>query len=149
MRRNRHNSRSGYTLLEVLVATTIMAIAVVGLLSNLSGSLSNASRLTDYDRAALLAKRTMDEIMTRRDVPKGTDLEGLFDPNVIGIEGGYRARITPYQRSPRAGAGHLGMDRYEVEVWWLSTGQRRSFVLEGYKAVELANEDLGMGTMVR
>ena len=57
MKRNR-----GFTLLEVMVATTIMAIAVVGLLSSLSASLRNAARLTDNDRSALLARRKMDEL---------------------------------------------------------------------------------------
>ena len=42
----------GFTLLEVLVATVIMAIAVSGLLANLSTSLRTGARLTDYDRAA-------------------------------------------------------------------------------------------------
>ena len=65
-RRDKH--RRGYTLLEVLVATSIMAIAVVGLLSNLSTSLSNAARLTDYDRASVLAKRTMDNLMLEPDL---------------------------------------------------------------------------------
>ena len=42
----------GFTLLEVLVATLIMGIAVGGLMSALSTSMRSASRLTDYDRAA-------------------------------------------------------------------------------------------------
>ena len=37
-------NRRGFTLLEVLVASLIMAIAVAGLLSNLSTSLRNADR---------------------------------------------------------------------------------------------------------
>ena len=55
--------RAGFTLLEVLVATTIMAIAVSGLLASLSTSLRVASRLTDYDRATLLAREKMDELL--------------------------------------------------------------------------------------
>jgi type II secretion system protein I len=41
-------NRRGFTLLEVLVATVIMATAVIALLSNLSTSLNNAARLTDF-----------------------------------------------------------------------------------------------------
>ena len=37
--------RSGFTLLEVMVATLIMGIAVVGLIVGLTQSVKNASRL--------------------------------------------------------------------------------------------------------
>ena len=47
------SARRGFTLLEVMVATTVMGIAVVTLMSGLSTSVRNASRLTDYDRVAL------------------------------------------------------------------------------------------------
>ncbi len=149
MRSSRQRRQAGYTLLEVLVATTIMAIAVVGLLSNLSTSLSNAARLTDYDRASLLAKRTMDELLVRPDIPKGTDIQGTYDPAAVGVEAGWQARVTPFQRGPNAAPGHLGMDRVELEVWWMRSGQRRTFLLEAYRAAPLVNEDLSMGAMVR
>ena len=146
---NRRTSRTaGYTLLEVLVATTIMAIAVVGLLSGLSTSMSNASRLTDYDRAALLAKRTLDNLMLLEELPKGTELQGEFDPAVVGVMGGWRARVTLFERSPNAAPGSLAMNRVEVEVWWLNGPQRRTFVLEGYRAAPLNPEDMGRGPMV-
>jgi type II secretion system protein I len=70
----------GFTLLEVLVATTLMAVAVVGLLGSLRTSLSNAARLTDYDRAALLARRQMDELLAARLLPKGVPIEGAVRP---------------------------------------------------------------------
>ena len=48
--------RNGFTLLEVLIATLIMGVAVVGLLSAISTSMRSAARLTDYDRVAILAR---------------------------------------------------------------------------------------------
>ncbi len=39
----------------MIVATTIMAIAIVGLLAGISGATRNAARLRDYDRAVELA----------------------------------------------------------------------------------------------
>jgi len=53
--------RAGFTLLEVLVATVIMGIAVAGLIAGLSQSVRNAARLSDYDRAAMLARTKMNE----------------------------------------------------------------------------------------
>ena len=43
------------TLLEMLVATAIMAMVAVGVLSALSGAVRNAARLRDYDRVVQLA----------------------------------------------------------------------------------------------
>ena len=56
-------NRSGFTLLEVLVATVIMGIAVTGLIVGLSQSVKNASRLSDYDGAAMLARTKMNDLL--------------------------------------------------------------------------------------
>lgn len=139
MKRNR-----GFTLLEVMVATTIMAIAVVGLLSSLSASLRNAARLTDYDRSALLARRRMDELLLDRRLPRFATVEGNWDLSATGVEGGWRARITPFDAPPGAGAGVAVLDRVELEVWWTKGGFRRSFTLEGFRRGILRPEDVAL-----
>jgi general secretion pathway protein I len=134
MRRTR-----GFTLLEMLVATLIMGIAVVGLLANLSTSLRSAARLTGYDRAALLARQKMDELLLDQRVPKLTLMEGSFDPAVTGaVEGGWRAQITPFDMPPGAGPGTEILERVELEIWWMSGDKRRTFVLEGFRRGRLA-----------
>ena len=70
----------GFTLLEVLVATLIMGIAVAGLLGALAASTRNAARLTDYDRATLLAKSKMDELLANQHIQRNVPMEGTFDP---------------------------------------------------------------------
>ena len=139
MKRNR-----GFTLLEVMVATTIMAIAVVGLLSSLSASLRNAARLTDYDRSALLARRRMDELLLDRRLPRFATVEGNWDLSATGVEGGWRARITPFDAPPGAGAGVAVLDRVELEVWWTKGGFRRSFTLDGFRRGILRPEDVAL-----
>ena len=49
-------SSRGFTLLEMMVATVILAVVVVGVMVGISGALRNASRLTSYDRAVQLAR---------------------------------------------------------------------------------------------
>jgi prepilin-type N-terminal cleavage/methylation domain-containing protein len=88
--------RKGFTLLEMMAATVVMGIAVVGLLSGISTSMRNAGRLTDYDRAVLLARARMGELLVDRTLPKQTIIEGQFEPALAGgIEGGWRARVSP------------------------------------------------------
>lgn len=131
---NAPRRRAGFTLLEVLVATVIMAVAVSGLLSAISASLNNASRLTDYDRAALLAKRKLDELLLDTRLPRYTPIEGAWAPaEAGGLEGGWRAMATVFESLPQAGPGSLVLERIELEVWWTSGGRRRSFALEGFR----------------
>jgi general secretion pathway protein I len=134
----------GFTLLEVLVATVIMALAVVGLLSSLSTSVRNASRLTDYDRVATLARRKMDELLLMPRLPRNTVLEGKWETNVPGgLESGWRARLTPFEQPPQVSPGMAVLDRLDLEVWWKSGEQTRSFRLEGYRTTILTPQDVG------
>ena len=136
----------GFTLLEVLVATLIMAIAITGLLSALSTSLRSASRLTDYDRAALLGRQKMDELLLTVKLPKLNTFEGTWGPEVAGnIRTGWRARVTPFEMPPSAGPGIGFLERIELEIWWMSGDQRRTFTLEGFRRSVLTSQDVQAG----
>jgi general secretion pathway protein I len=125
----------GFTLLELLVATTIMAVAVVGLLSALNTSIRNASRLTNHDRAALVAKRKMEELLVQRRLPMMQILEGPLNPAVdAGLAGGWRAQMTPFEAPPNAGGGIPVLNRVECEIWWEEGATRKTFRLEGYRS---------------
>lgn len=126
------STQRGFTLLEVLVATVILAIAITGLLSSLSTSLRSAGRVTDADRAAVLARRKMDELLLDNTFPRGTNVAGAWD-QASGIEGGWRARLAPFEAPPDVTEGSFVLDRMELEVWWMNGDQRRNFVVEGYR----------------
>jgi len=125
----------GFTLLEVMVATTIMGIAVVTLLSALSGSVRNATRLTDYDRAVLLARAKMDALLVDPALPAQTVLEQPLDPALLGgTRGGWRGQVTTFGPGP---GDRLGLERVQLEIWWMSGNLRRSFGLEGFRRTVL------------
>lgn len=106
--------QAGFTLLEAMVATTIMAIAVVGLLSNISTSLNTASRLADYDQAAMLAKRQMEQLQSMP-LQAGQMYSGTFPRmDADDLEGGWVARVEPFEASPM-GAGAV-LDRIVLEA---------------------------------
>ena len=136
-------TRRGFTLLEVLVATLVMAIAVTGLLSAISTSLRSAARLTDYDRAVLLARQKMDEMLVAPRLPKLTPFDGTWEPALTGgLTMGWRARLTPFEKLENAGPGAPFLERIELEIWWMNGPTRRSFALEGYRRSLLAGGDL-------
>jgi general secretion pathway protein I len=127
-------NRRGFTLLEVMVATLIMGVAVVGLMSGISQSLRNADRVIDYDRAALLARSKMDELLLNFQLPKGTVISGEFDPVVLGgKEGGWRAKISPFEMQSKPAPGTEILERIELEIWWKFGDDRRRFNLEAFR----------------
>jgi general secretion pathway protein I len=139
-------NRRGFTILEVLVATTIMAIAVTGLLSALSTSLRNASRLTDYDRAELLARSKMDELLVAKKLPRNTPLQGTWPQTQnAGLVAGWRANVTMFESVPHPAPGFYAVDRVQLEVWWMSGDLRKSLVLDGYRRTILGPNDFGPG----
>ncbi len=135
--------KRGVTLLEMLVASAIMALAVVGLLSALSGAVRNASNLRDYDRAVLLAQTQMNELLLDDRLPRDSEVTGRFDPRMSGgLESGWRARRTSFQMPPAVIPNEFAMDRVQLEVWWVSGRTRRSFFLDGYRRRTLKAEDM-------
>jgi general secretion pathway protein I len=133
----------GFTLLEVMVATLIMGIAVVGLMSGISQSLRNADRVTDYDRAALLARSKMDDLLLNFQLPHNTVLSGPFDAVLLGgKEGGWRAKITTFEKPTKAAASSEILERVELEIWWMAGSDRRQFNLEAFRTNHPQPDDL-------
>jgi len=130
----------------MIVAATILAIAVVGLMAGLSGTTRNAARLQDYDRAVQLGRTRMNDLMLDRRLPRNTYVSGAFDPaQTGGLEAGWKARLTPFELPPHATAGAIGLDRVELQVWWRNAAKIRTFTLDAYRPHMLLPEDLTHG----
>jgi prepilin-type N-terminal cleavage/methylation domain-containing protein len=124
----------GFTLLEALVATMIMGIAVAGIMNALAASSRNVARLTQADRAVLLARSKMDELLINDLLPRKAFMDGRFGAAEAGaMDSGWRARVTPIEYAPDATDLNWVIDRIELEIWWMDGATRRSFSLEGYR----------------
>ena len=136
-------SERGFTLLEMMVATVILAVAIVGLMSGISGALRNAARLTDYDRAVQLARLRMNELVVDERIPRDAVVAGPFDPQQSGLrEAGWRARLANFEMPPAKAPGQISLDRIELEIWWMAGAQRRTFTLDAYRPHVLRPQDL-------
>ena len=126
--------KRGFTLLEMIVATLIMSIAVVGMMSGLAGATRNAARLRDYDRVAHLARLRMNDLLTDPTFHPGIGLSGTFDPSIAsGLEAGWVARDATFETSPPPHPpmpGEMALDRVVLDIWWMSGSNRRTFRLE-------------------
>ena len=126
-----------------MVATVIMAVAIVGLLSGITGALRNAARLTDYDRAVQLARLRMNELLVDQRLPSDNVVSGAFDPSQSsGLDAGWRARLSTFEKPPALAPGQIAIERVELEIWWMSGGQRRTFTLDAYRPHLLGAQDL-------
>ena len=122
----------GFTLLEMLVASVIMAVAITGLMAGLSGATRNASRLQDYDRIVQLARLRMNDILAD-DRTQGK-LGGPFPADLVGgMQAGWNAVVQKVQEAPDPAPGNFALDRVQLEVWWVAGETRRTFNLEGYR----------------
>ena len=130
----------------MIVATVIMAIAVVGLLSGISTSLHNAARLTDYDRAVQLARLRMNELLVDQKFPRNSEVDGAFDPSQTGgVEAGWRARVENFEMPPAVAPGQMALDRIELQIWWMSGPERRTFTLDAFRPHVLQPQDVTPG----
>lgn len=139
--------RRGFTLLEVLVATTIMAVAVTALVGNLTGSLRNLDRLTQKDRAATLAKRKMEELLLNPALPRYDRLAGKWDPPYSSDLQGWQLRLTPFDIPEKASPGMPILDRLELQAWWMDGNARRIYTLVAYRPGTLFEADFAGGAL--
>ena len=132
-------ARNGFSLLEVLVATVIMGIAVTGLIVGLSQSVKNASRLSEYDRAAMLARTKMNDLLLDVNLPFDGSVEGGFATDQSGsIPSGWKAAVRPYDVPPNAAPGMTVLQQITLEVWWDSpSAGRRTMHLESYRPTKI------------
>jgi prepilin-type N-terminal cleavage/methylation domain-containing protein len=135
---------AGFTLLELIVSTVIMSIAVVGLLSGLAGSTHNAARLRDYDRMVQVARLRMNDLLVDRSLAPGAPMTGAFDPQSTGgLEAGWQARISIFEHPPTPPApDQLVLDRIQLDVWWMTGVGRKTFTLEAFRGRMLTPEML-------
>jgi len=135
--------KRGFTLLEMLVASTIMAVAIVGLMNGIGGATRNAARLRDYDRAAQLARLRMNELLADEMLAPGGVMSGAFDHKLTGgMDIEWQARITTVEMPPSPSTGQPCLQRIELQISWMAGDRKKNFTLDAYRTHILRQGDL-------
>ncbi|MBN2053733.1 type II secretion system protein [bacterium] len=135
---------NGFTLLEIMVAITILGISLGVIMEIFSNGLKAAHKNKDLNTAMLLAQSKMEELMMEREVVEGTD-SGVFE----GMDG-YRweMEVVPWEypddlflssaQREELEAGNVSEEdkqrifrvmEIRVKVIWTRGGQDSSYLL--------------------
>jgi general secretion pathway protein I len=122
----------GFTLIEVLVAFSILSLS----LSVMFAILSSGSRTTqisdEYSRAVVLAESKLDELGVSFPLHDGAS-QGSFDSFYH-----WDLRMDKRLRRETSFTGDPGWNLFDVtlRVWWQSAGQERDIVLSTLRLAE-------------
>lgn len=121
MKSNAH----GFTLLETLVAVMILGTAIAAISGVLGTSLRNVGRAEDYERATLLSRSQMNELMT---LPwkDGVNWSGQWDTTYR-----WHAKATRMPQTPEESRlTSFELMRLTLVATWTTSRGEKTFTLE-------------------
>jgi len=120
--------RAGFTLLEVLVATALLGIAVAIILQLFSSNLRALSVSEDFVQASIKAEAKMREVLDN-DKPSETSFSETTND-------GYRMDVL-IKDSLKERTENIEMQLFQIDVTvhWTKGAKERSFTLRSLKAV--------------
>jgi prepilin-type N-terminal cleavage/methylation domain-containing protein len=134
-RRSHRRSLRGFTLLEVLVALTILSLGIVTLLQIFSLGLRLGARSAVRTESAADGTRVMDELLARKKLPEGGESGSL------GGTGRWQTRVETV-RAPSSSLGlsnNWELKEVAVELYALEGRRERLIELKTFRLGKKAN----------
>jgi general secretion pathway protein I len=111
----------GFSLLEVVAATLLLAIAFTALLKVAGGSIQLTRNADDHSQAAMWARSLLDTVDITTPLQPGRT-EGRFDDNYR-----WRLVVTPWSPAPAAGQNiAIRVVKLDLDVIWGPSLRERS-----------------------
>lgn len=133
MRHLRPNSKVpvGFTLLEVVVAMTIIGLGVVTLLEIFSSGLRLGTRSSERSEMLTYGRQAMDEVLARR------TLEERRDEDIPGGTGRWRVEVQPVKQetSSLALASAWELKEVTLELKYRDGGRQKQVQLKTLRLV--------------
>lgn len=137
----------GFTLLEVLVAITVLAIGAAFTLSLISGSLGNIRKVQLRTRAVEHAESVMELALLDKSVQQPTSFSGTFDDGSrwsVRVED-YKPPVPPQSRA-RDLPQNMPVKLLSFTVVMFNPDSRApDYVLQTLKLVDANQQDSSMG----
>lgn len=134
MNKNKPSAASGFSLLEVIVATAVMAMVFVAMMEIFSGGMRTEGKADEYSTAMQHATQVMNELIvyTRDAAPRQT--MGNFEDGY-----GWHASVDVFRLPDESqdSSKNLIMEKLllHVEVGWTSRGSEKKVTLDTVKNV--------------
>lgn len=124
MNPRRRSKGNGFTLLEVLVATVLLASVYVGVVALSSQSLRNLTRMEPHQTAMFHAREKMTQVLLLEELAPGSSTGAWED--------GYRweVQVSPNAYSPKPAPNSFALFDIRVAVFWSNAPDTKSYVLE-------------------
>jgi prepilin-type N-terminal cleavage/methylation domain-containing protein len=124
--------KSGFTLIEVLVAMTILAMAFSVLFALSSRSLDGMRRARDIERRVGFARVKLDELRLIDDLRAGDQASGGLDDGTR-----WRVEVMPFVQPVREGPGLTpdSVVRIQLSLEWQGRNEPQRWVIDSYRFV--------------
>lgn len=135
MKAQRLANMSGFTLLEVLVSTVLLASAFVAVMAVCSQSLRNFSRIEPHKVALAHAREKTNDLLMLEELKPGTSA-GSWDD-------GYRWQASIASSAPDAKSSGPGYGLFNIRVMisWGDPSTQRSYAVETTQWAKKATSD--------
>jgi len=130
----------GFTLIEILVAISVLAISLVVILQLFSGGLKSVRLSNQYTRAIFYAREKMEEILLMEDLEAGSQEGSQEDESEDPFR--WRAEIVLIEPEEEE-ASKLPFDTLGimVDVMWQEGEKEKHFQISTMKVVEKKEDE--------
>jgi general secretion pathway protein I len=132
-------SPAGFTLLEVMVALSILALGLVTVLELFAGSLRLGTKASQYTRAVIHAQNEMDRLFAQTTLTDGEESGELPEGyswrvrvQEIRPPEESQTRLQPQRQNPM---DFFHLKEIEVSVSWQEDGKEQTFTLRSLRTI--------------
>lgn len=130
-------SDKGFTLIETLIAISILAISLVTIMQLFSGGLKSSTLSDEYTRGIFHAREKMDEILLAGDLTEGV-IDGEFED---GFKWKAEALHLDVQKGKDVKLPFRAFN-IRVDVMWDAGGHEKHFAISAIKLVKPKKDNL-------